>query len=145
MSVANECLISMVSVFIHGQWLYYKKCSLYALKCGIVYTDTDIFLQATHFLPSPLLSLFFFPQNCIYLFAVFCASAGKGNTLIEWGWWECSKRNMIMALNSTRCFVYIICLIHNFEKLIRTTLFSNPFTRYYLVIRRSQICKRSPL
>ena len=72
---------------------------------SIVYNDADKALYATHF--CHLFFFSFFPQNCIYLFAVFCASAGKGNTLIEWGWWECSKRNMIMALNSTRCFVYI--------------------------------------
>ena len=100
----NKCFISLVSVFIHVQWLYYKKCSRYALKYGIVYTDIDIFPRATHFLPSPLLLPLLFPQNCIYLFAVFCASMGKGNTLTVWGRWECSKRNMIMALNETWCF-----------------------------------------
>ena len=131
MSEADECLISTVSVFIHGQWLFYKKCSLYALKCGIVYTDTDIFLQATHFLPSPLLSLFFIPQNCIYLFAVFCASAGKGNTLTEWGWWECSKRNMIMALNNTRCYVYILCLFQSFEKWLGEDYFKHSYSIAY--------------
>ena len=105
----NKCFISLVSVFIHVQWLYYKKCSRYALKYGIVYTDIDIFPRATHFLPSPLLLPLLFPQNCIYLFAVFCASMGKGNTLTVWGRWECSKRNMIMALNTRRCLTPEIC------------------------------------
>ena len=69
---------------------------------SIVYNDADKALYATHF--CHLFFFSFFPQNCIYLFAVFCASGvGQASPCVG----RCVKRskgNMIMALNKNICF-----------------------------------------